>query len=426
MEQLSRHPRRHVEPHPLDGALSIATKLITAPFRGLHYIEKSLTGTYTADQDFLSRYQWTKHHVEDLHTSLSSPNFWIKWSREGSATYLEIQSELSTLQRQREKARTIYEHQQRYRSPRNTPIRAIACTDLAPLETKLRDIHRHITKASGQSYIDKKQQDAAEIQASIAALKNAPTEPSWEGWLLKHQATCQALESAIANLNHTTYLHVEPQEKLQGVNTGDLNTLLYNALVDIAKAHYISHAQQEYRTLYESTQKALSTLEQDYTAYHNTWSNYLWSHWEKAHSQDAYTLYSQLTTLRDLQRNLTTISRDPLPSLYPLQKTFNHLFRSFIPPEEHSPLTSTPDAWRRHPHRGPVIHTGEPDLTHTLHLAFSDPRLAHLEQPMGRPLPTHHKTRCSKTDTSLPAIHRHLPTTDFHSCRLPLKRSAPK
>jgi hypothetical protein len=393
MEQLNRHPRKHAEPHPIDGMLSIAGKLITAPIRGLHYIEKSLTGTYTADQDFFSRYQWTKHHVEDLHTSLESPNFWVKWSREGSATYLEIKSELLALHRQQEKARTIYTrhryHHRHCRHPRCLSTRDIACTDLASLGTKLHDIDLHITKASGQSYIDKKRQDAAEIQASIASLRNTPVESSWEAWLLKHQATCQTLESAIANLNHTTYLCVpEGREKLQGINTGELNTLLYTALVDIAKAHYTSHAQNEYYTLYESTQKALSTLEQDYTAYHNTWSNYLWSHWEKTHSQDAYTLHAQLTTLRELQRNLTTISRDPLSSLYPLQKTFNHLFRSYIPPERRTPfpftpdtyirhpLTSMPDTWRRHPHRGPVIHTGEPDLTHTLHLAFSDPRLA--------------------------------------------------
>ena len=52
-EQLSRHPHRRVQPHPLvDGVLSIAGKLITAPIRGLHYVERSLTGTYTTSQDF--------------------------------------------------------------------------------------------------------------------------------------------------------------------------------------------------------------------------------------------------------------------------------------------------------------------------------------------------------------------------------------
>ncbi|WP_316359832.1 hypothetical protein [Candidatus Neptunichlamydia sp. REUL1] len=43
MEQLIRHPRKHAEPHPLDRMLSIADNVITAPIRGLHYIEKSLT-----------------------------------------------------------------------------------------------------------------------------------------------------------------------------------------------------------------------------------------------------------------------------------------------------------------------------------------------------------------------------------------------
>ncbi|QVL55048.1 MAG: hypothetical protein KFB95_06950 [Simkaniaceae bacterium] len=380
-EQLSRHPRRQIEPHPLDGAFSIAIKLITTPFRGLHYIEKSLTGTYTADQDFFSRYHWTKHHVEDLHKSLSSPNFWVKWSRQGNATYIEIQDQLSTLHREREKARAIYQRQRYYRGRpilRDLSTRAIACTDLSSIDQRLHDIHLRTTKASGQSYIDKKQKDATEIQTSIASLKSTPIESSWETWLLKHQTTCRSIQSSISALNHTTYLCVsEGREKLQGINTQDLNTLLYNALVDIAKTHYTSHAQKEYHTLYESTQRKLKALQEDHTTYHKTWGNYLWSNWEKDHRQDAYTLHIQLSCLRHLHSNLIAISRDPLPSLYPLQQTFNSLFRSFVPPEEHAPFrSSAPDTWQHHPHRGSIIHTGEPHLTNTLQLAFSDPKLA--------------------------------------------------
>jgi hypothetical protein len=219
-EQLSRFQRRDVEPHPLGGMLFIASKLITAPVRGLQYVERSLTGSYTTSQDFFARYQWTKHHVEDLHNSLESPNFWIKWSQEGHTTYIDVQAELLTLQKQREKAHTIYARQRHYPHPRSAPIRAIACTDLAPLATKLQGIHHRITKASGQAYIDKRQKDATAIQTSIESLKKAPTESSWETWLLKHKTTCQAIESDILSLNHTTYLHVDTQEKLQGINTG--------------------------------------------------------------------------------------------------------------------------------------------------------------------------------------------------------------
>ena len=39
-EQLSRHPHRRVEPHPLDGTLAMAGKLIIAPIKGLQYVEK--------------------------------------------------------------------------------------------------------------------------------------------------------------------------------------------------------------------------------------------------------------------------------------------------------------------------------------------------------------------------------------------------
>ena len=381
-EQLNRHPHRHVEPYyPLDGMLSITARLITAPIRGLLYVERSLKGTYTTSQDFFSRYQWTKHHVEDLHKSLASPNFWIKWSREGSATYIEIQSELATLDDQREKAYAIYQRQRYYRGRptlRDLSTRAIACTDLTPIGKQLHDIHLRTAKASGQSYIDKKQKDATEIETSIETLKNTPVESSWEAWLLKHQTTCQAIESNILGLNHTTYLYVDTQEKLEGINTGDLNTLLYNALVDIAKIHYTSHAQKEYHTLYESAQKKLKALQEDRTTYHNnSWGNYLWSNWEKDHRQDADTLHTQLCCLRHLHDNLATLSTDSLSALQPLQKTFQSLFRSYNPPETHSPFRSSiPSTWKHHPHRGSVIHTGEPHLTNTLQLAFSDPKLA--------------------------------------------------
>ncbi|QVL55809.1 MAG: hypothetical protein KFB95_00980 [Simkaniaceae bacterium] len=387
-EQLNRHPHRRVEPHPLDGTLAMAGKLITAPIRGLHYIEKALTGTYTADQDFFSRYQWTKHHVEDLHKSLSSPNFWVKWSRQGNATYIEIQDQLSTLHREREKARAIYARQRHCRYPRDLSTRNIACTALAPLKAKLRDIHLRTTKASGQSYIDKKQQDATEIQSSIASLKNTPIESSWETWLLKHQTPCQAIESNILSLNHTTYLYVsEGREKLQGINTQDLNTLLYNVLVDVALKHYKTHVSHEYRTLYEEVKAQLESLKNRKTAYHSSWGNYFWSYWETNCSAEKHRLDTQLHALKRLYVGYmqTALPRNEPALMSPqaLQNDYLSLFPSQKglgadrPSLGHYwPVLPFPDDWKDSRHLGVHIKSKASQITSVLQLVFSDPILA--------------------------------------------------
>lgn len=388
-EQLNRYPLRHVEPHPLDGTLAMAGKLITAPIRGLHYIERSLKGTYTPSQNFFSRYEWALYHVEDLHKSLSSPNFWVKWSRQGNATYIEIQDQLSTLHREREKARAIYAQQRYYRGRptlRDLSTRAIACTDLSSIDQRLHDIHLRTTKASGQSYIDKKQKDATEIQKSIESLKSAPIESSWETWLLKHQTTCHSIQSSISALNHTTYLHVsEGREKLQGINTQDLNTLLYNALVDVALKHYKTHVSHEYRTLYEEVKAQLESLKNQKTAYHSSWTNYLWSYWESNHRTQASLLYQKIFRLNSLhQEYVKTVQPDQnsnLPSPADLQRSFKGIFCSFKPLNAvdlalYSLISAIPEEWKAMRHRGIPIHCGEPKLASALQLMFSDPTLA--------------------------------------------------
>ena len=389
-EQLSRHPHRRIQPHPLvDGVLSIAGKLITAPIRGLHYVERSLTGTYTTSQDFFSRYEWTKHHVEDLHKSLASPNFWVKWSREGNTTYIEVQDELSTLRRQREKVRAIYACQRQCRHPRCLSTRAIALTDFSVLEKQLQDIQKRIIKANGQAHIDKSQEDVTDVRNAIEDLSAAPVANSWDEWLSTHRASCRSIQSRIEKLEHTSYLYVieseEQLQKLDGLQIGELQTLFSRTLKGIALKHYATYVSHEYTTLYREIESELTLLRNDQTVYHSSWGNYLWSYWEPNHRAQAISLHQKIFRLVSLQEEyLKTVKPDPqsrLPSPTPLQALFKEVFRSFTPPEtvDLPRRTSTfaiPETWKAMRHRGIAISCGEPKLASALQMMFSDPTLA--------------------------------------------------
>ena len=82
--------KRRSSDHFAYTVLSVATQAITVPLTCIH---RSLVGQYTYKQDFVSRYQWTIHHVRTLHQWITAPEFWIKWTQIGEELYLQIHHE---------------------------------------------------------------------------------------------------------------------------------------------------------------------------------------------------------------------------------------------------------------------------------------------------------------------------------------------
>jgi len=383
--------KRRSSDHFAYTVLSVATQAITVPLTCIH---RSLVGQYTYKQDFVSRYQWTIHHVRTLHQWITAPEFWIKWTQIGEELYLQIHHELSMLRRFRARIQAIYirinrcEHQE---PPKAFSNRAIARLDFSPLERQLRDIKKQICRASGQAYVNKSQENLTDIRNTIEDLNGTQVTASWNEWLAQHRATCISIQSRINDLEHTSYLYVieneDQMQKLEGLRIGELQTLFSNTLRGIALKHYVYHVSKGYQALYREVESELTLLRSEQTTYHSSWGNYLWSHWESLYRTQATSLHLKIYRLKLLYQEYSkTVQLDQdtrLPSITSLQTLFKTVFSSFQAPDTVSfvpyPLAfAVPEKWKTIRHRGLSISCGEPVLGNALQLMFSDPILAKL------------------------------------------------
>ena len=261
--------------------------------------------------------------------------------------------------------------------------------DFSPLEKQLQDIRQKICRASGQAYVDKSQEDVTDVRNAIVELSSTPAAASWDKWLATHRASCISVQSRIEALKHTSYLYVieseEQLQKLDGLQIEELQTLFTRTLKGIALKHYVTYVSHEYQTLYREIESELTLLRNDQTAYHSSWSNYLWSYWESNHRTQATLLHQKIFRLVSLhQEYLKTAQPDQqsnLPSPIFLREVFKEIFRSFKPPDTVNlvpyPLAlAIPEEWKTMSHRGIPISCGEPKLASALQLMFSDPTLA--------------------------------------------------
>jgi len=384
------HNRRSTD-YFLQTVFAAAKQAVTIP---LTCMRTTLWGQYTSKQDFISRYQWTTHHVRILHQWINSPGFWIKWTQIGDEIYLQIHHELSMLRRFRARIQAIYIQINRpaqQEPPKAFSNRAIACLDFSPLEKQLRDIRQQICRVNGQAYVDKSQENLTDIRNTIADLNATRVTASWNEWFAQYRATCISIQSRINDLKHTSYLYVieneDQMQKLDGLRIGELQTLFSNTLRGIALKHYVYHVSNGYQALYREVESELTLLRNDRTTYHKSWGNYLWSQWESSHHTQATSLHLKIYRLVVLYQEYSKtvqLGQDIcLPPTTSLQVLFRAVFRSFQAPDAISfvpyPLAcAVPEEWKTIRHRGLPISCGEPVLGNALQLMFSDPILAKL------------------------------------------------
>jgi hypothetical protein len=383
------HPNRRSKDHPTQTALLVARQAISTPVAQLRQV---LVGQYTAKQDFFSRYRWVDHHIKILHQGLDSSKFWINWTRIGNELYVQVKHEFHILRRYRDKVYAIYIRVNRYSHQRqlaDSPARAIALTDLSPIENKLQDINRRICRSSGQRYVNERLEDASDVRDAIISLNDLPVAASWNEWINTHRASCVNIQSRIEALEHTTYMYVLENEdqfqKLEVLQIERLQTLFSRTLKGIALKHYVTYVSREYQVLHREVQSEIALLRNDRAIYHSSWGNYLWSYWESNHSAQAALLYQKIGRLTFLHQEYMNAVRpdqqSSLPSLTALQKSFKEVFYSFEPQNAVNlvpyPLTPViPEEWKGMRHRGIPISCGESKLGAALQLMFSDPALA--------------------------------------------------
>ncbi len=386
--QMSTFPpitrRQTLEDHSAQLKWPLVNQKISELYKYLSGLHTSLSGRYTPEEDFFSRYLWTQYHINSLHDLRGSPGFWIKWNQIGNKIYPEF----CMLYRCRNKICGIYGKMKRDPSKkdfRRDSINVID-TDLNLLKNRFQDIRQHIYEANRLADIEKSPEGVADVRSAIESLTTTPVAPSWSEWFVQHQHTCKNIQSRIEALEYPPYLYVTENEetssqKLNSLKIGKLQALFFRTLREIILKHYVAYVSHEYRSLYKEAESDLTQLEADRTKYYSTstWKNWLSGNWEVDHEPQLISLHKKIFRLKSFYREYSGVQDSCSPEPKKLQKKFKEVFSSFSSTTDllsHQFIAAIPEGWEEILHRGIPISCGKPKLEAALHLVLSEPALA--------------------------------------------------